>query len=87
MQFCLLIFFHFVLFFKSVFDCETKKGDFDNVEWYILNPKKKRSNFYIGMSGTLVFDKEVFDSEIFPLFEMAGEILELKMWKVTILLF
>ncbi|QIL41652.1 hypothetical protein G7074_21715 [Pedobacter sp. HDW13] len=67
------------------FDCETKYGDFDKVEWYILNPKKKRSNFYIGMSGTLVFDEEVFDSEIFPLFEMAGEILELKMEKGNVL--
>jgi len=67
------------IFDLLTFDCVTKKDTFEGIQWYILNPKKKRSNFFMGISGALVFDKEVFDSEIFSLFEMAGEILELKM--------
>jgi len=61
------------------FDCITKKNEFDNIEWYVFNPKKKKCNFYTGISGALVFDQEIYDSDLINLFEMAGEILPIKL--------
>jgi len=61
------------------FDCELKGNAYENINWYIHNPKKKRSNFYMGINGALIFDKVVYDSEIYTSLEMAGEILKIKM--------
>jgi hypothetical protein len=57
------------------FDCISKENQLDNITWYIHNPKNKKGNFYIGVNGALVFDQAVYDSELFTLFEIAGEIL------------
>ncbi|MDB5123563.1 MAG: hypothetical protein JWP94_1692 [Mucilaginibacter sp.] len=61
------------------FDCITKKNGFDNIEWYIFNPKERKGNFYTGVNGALIFDQEVYDSDLSILFEMAGEILPIKL--------
>jgi hypothetical protein len=57
------------------FDCITKGEQYGNFEWYIFNPKEKKGNFYMGVPNALIFDQKVYDSELFTLFEMAGEIL------------
>ncbi len=63
----------------STFDCERKNDTFDPIEWYIFNPKKEKQNFFTGVTGALVFDQAVYESELFTLFEMAGEIIPIQM--------
>lgn len=57
------------------FNCIPKKNQFDAISWYVFNPKAKKGNFYVGVTGALIFDQAVYDSDLFTLFEMAGEIL------------
>jgi hypothetical protein len=40
---------------------------------------ERKSNFYFLNHGALVFDQEVYDSELHTSFEFAGQIIELKM--------
>ena len=55
-----------------------KKNDFSEIEWYVHNPKVKKANFFTGITGALIFDKRVYDSDLFTMFEMAGEIIPIK---------
>ena len=57
------------------FDCVSKKNQYNDISWYIHNPKDVKGNFYTGITGALVFDQIVYDSELFTFFEMAGEIM------------
>lgn len=59
------------------FDCISKGNAYNDITWYSFNPKSKKGNFYTGINGALIFDQAVYDSDIFTLFEMAGEILPL----------
>ena len=59
------------------FDCEPRKKNWKELEVYIYNPKIKPKNFCRLTSGILVFDE--YTLEICrTIFEMAGEILPLK---------
>ena len=60
------------------FDCEPRKDSWSEIEVYIYNPKTKPKNFYNMASGILVFDEKVLDI-CQTIFEMAGEILPLKL--------
>lgn len=61
----------------NIFDCESKKESWREIEWYIFNPKQKKCNFIDMGNASLVFDKKVYDSEMFPILEMAGEIFDI----------
>lgn len=62
------------------FDCYPKVESWPNIDWYIYNPKRKKGNFFeIGHSGALVFDETVFNSDLYSLIEMAGEVLTIKL--------
>jgi hypothetical protein len=61
------------------FDCAIKEGQFDNIDWYIFNTKGKKGIFFNGITGALVFDQLVYESDLFTLFETAGEILPIKL--------
>lgn len=61
------------------FDCESKSAQLKDIDWYIFNPKRKKCNFFSGVNGALIFDQDVYDGDLFTLFEMAGEIIPLKM--------
>jgi hypothetical protein len=61
------------------FDCSDKNPNWSEIKWRSFNPLKKAGNFYHIGSGSLVFDEEVYDSEMFTLFEMAGQILPMKL--------
>lgn len=64
----------------KTFDCLEKKNDWNiEMNWYVDNPKKKEGNFYYVTSGALAFDEKVYNSELYTLFEMAGEILPIKL--------
>ena len=58
-----------------IFDCKARGQDWKNIEWYIDNPKLIEGDFYHINSGVLVFNEKVYDSELFTILEMAGEIL------------
>lgn len=58
-----------------MFDCEAKNENWTDINWYIDNPKLKKGNFYHIHGGSFAFDQQVYDSELFTLFEMAGQIL------------
>ncbi len=60
----------------TAFDCEPKLASWQQKEWYSFNPKSFEGNFYsIGSNGAFAFDKSVYDSDLFTLLEMSGEIL------------
>jgi hypothetical protein len=61
------------------FDCEQRNDELKNIRWYVFDPKTKPKNFYCGVNGALVFNQQVYDSELLMLFEMAGEIIPLTM--------
>ena len=58
------------------FDCNSKKYNWPKIKWYPYDTSKKAGNFYsLGGVGAFAFDSKVYESEIFSLLEMAGEIL------------
>jgi len=58
------------------FNCELKQKGWENVNWYIYNPKVKVKNFFsLGSSSAFAFDENVYDSDLFTLLEMAGQII------------
>lgn len=61
------------------FDCIRKMNAFTNIKWYIFNPKHPKGDFFTGITGALIFDKKVYDSELFTAFEMSGEVLPINM--------
>lgn len=62
------------------FDCESRKIKWSELEVYIYDPKTRPKNFYHFTSGVLVFD-EIALEICRTVFEMAGEILQLKVEK------
>jgi hypothetical protein len=63
----------------SEFDCRPMKDRWKKVDWFVLNPKLKRGNFFaLEHSGGLAFDSKVFESPLFNFLEMAGEIIEIE---------
>jgi len=67
------------------FDCEAKSQFWVEANWYCFNPKQKKGNFYtLGSSSSFAFDKEVYESNLFPLLEMAGEILPIQLGMETL---
>lgn len=60
------------------FNCNIKNKDWSDIKWRSYNPLHRVGNFYHASSGFLVFDEKVYDSDIFTLFEMAGQILPMK---------
>jgi hypothetical protein len=72
------------LFEKLSFDCVSKRNDWQPIDMYVFNPKKKKGNFYsLGGLGILVFDEKVLDAML-TIFEMAGEILPVKIENVSL---
>lgn len=62
------------------FDCIEKPSEWSKIEWFVFNPKKKAGNFFsLGSSGALVFDEEVFNSDLYTLIEMSGQVLPIKL--------
>jgi hypothetical protein len=63
----------------SEFDCNELKSVWQEVEWYVFNPKRKKGNFFsLGHGGAFAFDEMVKNSSLFSLLEMAGEIIEIR---------
>ena len=61
------------------FDCIKKSIDWSKIDWQVFNPKMKKGNFFgLGLSGALIFDENVFKSDLYTLIEMAGQILHIK---------
>jgi hypothetical protein len=60
----------------KIFDGK-KKADFWNESiWYVFNPTIEPTNFIsMGVVNALIFDQTVYDSELYPMLERAGEIL------------
>ncbi|MDO3628861.1 hypothetical protein [Mucilaginibacter sp. BT774] len=58
-----------------IFDCNKKDESWIKTNWYVYNLKEKKGNFFEINGGALAFDQQVYDSELFTLLEMAGEIL------------
>jgi len=64
----------------KIFDGK-KKADFwkDSI-WYMFNPTVEATNFIsFGVFSSLVFDQAVYDSELYPILERAGEILPVRL--------
>jgi hypothetical protein len=62
------------------FDCEPKSKQWPDIEWFIFNPKRKLGNFFcLGSNGKIAFDEMVFNSDLYSLLEMSGEILPIKL--------
>jgi hypothetical protein len=63
---------------KLSFNCKSKSQGWQPSDMYIFNPKKEKGNFYsLGGIGALAFDETVLDI-MQTVFEMAGEILPIK---------
>lgn len=61
------------------FDCSQKLKTWQENEWYSFNPNSTEGNFYsIGSGGAFVFDKLVYDSDLFTFLEMSGEIISIR---------
>jgi len=66
------------------FDCVSKEKKWQPIDMYILNPKKEKGDFYsLGGIGTLIFDEKTLDIML-TVFEMAGEILPVKLESQTL---
>ena len=64
----------------TTFNCEQKFNEWKQVEWYSFNPKSTEGNFYsIGSHGAFAFDEAVYQSDLFTLLEMSGEILPINL--------
>ncbi|MBS7566740.1 hypothetical protein KHS38_20210 [Mucilaginibacter sp. Bleaf8] len=61
-----------------VFDGLSKTKSWNAIEWYILDSNQRSGNFFNINSGVLAFDSAVFNSDLFSILEMAGEILPIK---------
>lgn len=61
---------------RFTFDCESKKNDFQNIEFYVYNPKTNPKNFF-SSSGCLTFDEKTLEL-CRAVFEMSGEIIPIK---------
>jgi hypothetical protein len=61
----------------GTFDCESRLNNWEELIFYVYNPKIKQKNFYSMFSGALIFDQKVLDI-CQSVFEMAGEILPLQ---------
>lgn len=59
------------------FDCESKKMDFDGIDFYVYNPKIKAKSFFHTNGGTLVFDEKTLEL-CRTVFEMSGEIIPIQ---------
>jgi hypothetical protein len=59
------------------FDCEAKSKEFDDVVFYVNNPKTKPNNFYSTSGGCLVFDEKTLEL-CRTVFEMSGEIIPIE---------
>lgn len=57
------------------FDCAPKLQEWPGLEWYVFNPKALKTNFFTISPGAFVFDRSVYDSDMFAILEAAGEIL------------
>jgi hypothetical protein len=67
------------------FNCSTKIKELENMEWYVFNPKQNKANFFtIGIGGVLVFDKHVYESQVYSSLEMAGEIIPISIGDETL---
>jgi len=66
------------------FECQSKISGWSPVKMFVFNPAKKKGNFFtLGGIGALVFDEKVLD-KMLTIFEMAGEILPLKVNDMTL---
>ncbi len=57
------------------FDGNSKIDIWVDTDWYIYNPKDPKSNFYANPATGVVFDGEVYSSDLITLLGMSGEIL------------
>jgi len=61
---------------EVVFDCTKKEEEWKKLKMFVFDPKSPRCNFNtVGNGGTLLFDRKVYDSDLYDLLESAGEIL------------
>lgn len=59
------------------FDCEPKKDTWEDILFYVHNPKTKPKNFYSTSGGCLVFDEKTLEL-CRNVFEMSGEIIPIQ---------
>ncbi len=57
------------------FNCSPMLNNWKSDGWYIYNPIDPKSNFYCTPGGVLIFDEKVYESDLYTLLEMSGEIL------------
>ncbi|WP_066631278.1 hypothetical protein [Labilibacter marinus] len=63
----------------TVFNCQKKEKNLSEIEWYSINPNSKEGNFYsLGSNGAFAFDDKVYNSDLLSIFEMAGEVIPIK---------
>ncbi len=62
---------------RSRFDCEPKKNNWEDILFYVHNPKTKPKNFYGTSGACLVFDEKTLEL-CAMVFEMSGEILPIR---------
>lgn len=60
------------------FDCLPKKEDWLKDDWYIYDPIKPKTHFYITAGSTIIFDEVVYNSDLLTLFEISGEVLPIE---------
>jgi len=64
----------------KVFDGKKKAEFWNDAIWYIFNPTIDATNFIsLGLPNALVFDQKVYDSDLYPMLERAGEILSIRL--------
>ena len=61
------------------FECKSKIKTWKNIDWYVLDPRMEKGNFYYGGPDCLMFDEHVYNSTLFPILEMSGEILPISL--------
>lgn len=57
------------------FECSRKSDSWIFEDWFVFNPMLKAGDFSYVVSGVLAFNERVYDSDLGPLLEMAGEVL------------
>ena len=57
------------------FECKSKSKTWENIDWYVLDPRMEKGSFYFGGTDFLIFDQSVYNSALLPILKMSGEIL------------
>lgn len=64
-----------ILDFMS-FECKPRSKQLLETDWYVYNPTQMKGDFFsLGISGVFAFNEKVYQSDLFTMLEMSGEIL------------